>query len=262
MRFISDDLVVDKTSQLPVRVLGAGLPRCATSSLQSALESSYIQRGPCMHMAHVIPHADRGDLVLVAMKETGIVRRQNLLHGLFDGFQSTTDFPGCFFVNDLMDMYPEAKIIMNTRPGGGTQWARSIQALTWARTTSYRMVTSLWKTDRNLHAIWLEWGRQSCQRHELTADELFSAKHYDLHNAWVRAEAAKRGREVLEFEPRDGWEPLCGILGEKPPPDLPFPHLNDAAEVRFVKRVLYARGIVSWLAVFGVALGTAKWLIP
>jgi hypothetical protein len=60
----------------------------------------------------------------------------------------------------------------------------------------------------------------------LADDELMTAKHYDVHNAWIHAEAAKRGREVLEFEPKDGWESLCAMFGKNAPKNEPFPYEN------------------------------------
>ncbi|KKK27042.1 hypothetical protein ARAM_001138 [Aspergillus rambellii] len=235
MRFVTDDLVVDRTSSVQIQVIGAGLPRCATSSLQAALESNYINLDPCMHMAHVSPHADRGTLLLTALREPNAATRHKLLHGIFDGFQATTDFPGCMFADDLMDMYPEAKIVLNKRPGGAR--------------------------NRNLYSVWRTFMQRSMVSFGLTADELFTAKHYDAHNEWVCAEAAKRGREVLEFEPRDGWASLCKFLGKQAPgddDDEPFPHRNDASEIRMVQIVLYARGGLSWVALAGVVYGIAR----
>ena len=61
MRFVSDDRVVDRgANKRKMAVIAAGLPRCATSSLQKALESDVIGCYPSMHMAHVVPHPDRG----------------------------------------------------------------------------------------------------------------------------------------------------------------------------------------------------------
>ncbi|CAI7612755.1 unnamed protein product [Penicillium glandicola] len=259
MRFVSDDLIVDRTAKAPMQVLGAGLPRCATSSMQAAMESEHINYRPSMHMAHIAPHVDRSNTVLLAMRESNTERRQKLLHQIFDGFQATSDFPGCAFIDDLMDMYPEAKIVLNLRPGGGSSWEKSIRMLYWAKETSYYVLTFLWKTDRNLHAIWLLYV-QSCMRNfGLTEEEVFTEKHYDAHNAWVHAEAAKRGREVLEHEPKDGWEPLCTFLGKETPENEPYPHRNDASEIRMVKWILYTRGIVSWLVVVGTTYGVTRW---
>jgi len=261
MRFLSDDLLVDRTDRAPIQVLGAGLPRCATSSLQAALESQHINLTPCMHFAHVAPHAERGAILLAALQENNTARRHKLLHKLFDGFKATTDFPGAMFMDDLMDMYPDAKIVLNKRPGGGRQWEQSIKVLTWAGSPVYYAICFLWKTDRNLYKIWHAFLEHTQRNLGLAADELLTAKHYEVHNAWIRAEAAKRGREVLEFEPRDGWEPLCGMLGKVVPKDEPFPRRNDASEVRMVVRILYARGIISWLALTGVVYGIVKWIV-
>lgn len=61
MRFITDDRVVDHgANKRTMAVIAAGLPRCATSSLQKALESDVIGCYPSMHMAHIVPHPERG----------------------------------------------------------------------------------------------------------------------------------------------------------------------------------------------------------
>lgn len=44
--------------------------------------------------------------------------------------------------------------------------------------------------------------------------------------------------KLLVFEPSQGWEPLCKLLG-KPIPDQPFPHLNDTQQ--FINMVKYVR---------------------
>lgn len=104
-RFITDDRVIDtKTGAQSIKVICAGLPRCATSSLQTALEGPVIGISPCMHMAHVAPHADRLRLCLAAMAEMDdTTRRQEILGTLFAGYAATADFPGIFFIDDLMD---------------------------------------------------------------------------------------------------------------------------------------------------------------
>ena len=114
VRFLSDSRVVDPSSRR-LQVIAAGLSRCATSSVQAALESPYLDFNPSMHMAHVAPHAHREQLVIDAMQEENRERRHKLLHQLFDGYAATSDFPGWAFVDDLMDMYPEAKVVLNQR---------------------------------------------------------------------------------------------------------------------------------------------------
>lgn len=261
MRFLSDTVVVDRTDQTPMQVLGAGLPRCATSSIQAALESQYIGLTPCMHFAHIAPNAGRGDILLDALRENDTARRHKLLHKLFDGFLATTDFPGAMLMDDLMDMYPDAKIVLNKRPGGGRQWEQSIKVLSWGGSPVYYALCYLWKTDRNIYTMWHSAMERFQSKLGITADEVWTAKHYDAHNAWIHAEAAKRGREVFEFEPQDGWESLCAFIGKEAPKDEPFPHRNDASEIRMLARILYARGVISWLALGGWVFGTVRWLV-
>lgn len=260
MRFFENKIASEQAVH-PMRVLAAGLPRCATSSIQNALESSYICLAPCMHFASIAPSTTRGDLVLAALHEKDTARRHKLLHHLLHGFQAAADFPTSIFMDDLMDMYPDAAIVLNKRPGGGQQWAPSMRLLTFAASPVYRGLCVLWKTDRNVAAMW-DGVMALCQtKLNLTAEELLTVKHYEAHNAWVRAEATKRGRAFLEFEPGDGWEPLCKLVGKPAPTDVPFPFINDASEVRLVVKILYARGAISWLVLGALVFGLGKVLM-
>lgn len=74
------------------------------------------------HMVHIIPSPRFSKLVIQALQETDKARRHKILHQIFDGFRATTDFPGVWFIDDLMDMYPEAKIVLNQREGGAKPW--------------------------------------------------------------------------------------------------------------------------------------------
>src|SRR5438045_7671756 len=50
---------------------------------------------------------------------------------------------------------------------------------------------------------------------------------YDRHNAAVRREVP--ADRLVEWQPGDGWEPLCAALGLDVP-DEPFPHVNTTDE--------------------------------
>lgn len=49
---------------------------------------------------------------------------------------------------------------------------------------------------------------------------------YERRLAQVRAEIVPE--RLVEWQPADGWEPICHALGV-PVPDLPFPHVNTTA---------------------------------
>lgn len=248
MRVVNESINVDRKGLgSRMKVIGAGLPRCATSSLQAAFESPTFNLNPCMHMAHIAPNAGRERLILQAMQEDNREKRQKLLHEVFDGFEATTDFPGFWFIDDLMDMYPDAHIVLNQREGGGDAWFQSFtNAIGFFMTRTYYYICFPQVTDRlhwQIHhvakGLWRKrWG---CERGQ---------EFYDVYQAFVLAEAKKRGRDVLIWKAQDGWKPLCELLGKESPKE-PFPWVNDAATMATVKKILVARGILSWTAIVG-----------
>ena len=82
-------------------------------------------------------------------------------------------------------------------------------------------------------------------------------KGYDIHLENVRNSVPKE--RLLEFNVKEGWEPLCKFL-ELPIPDMPFPHVNDKVKIRgmifcyevitfiFMFWPLYCMAFVSWLS--------------
>lgn len=252
MRFVSDVSDGDHSAKGPcLQVLGAGLPRCATSSLQEALEMPVLGYAPCMHMAHLAPHAARLRIIIAAMQEPDRARRQALLHKIWDGYQSTTDFPGFWFVDDLMDMYPDAAIVLNQRAGGAAPWWRSFSdSLMFFGSPTYRLLCLPFATDRlhsRIHRIAAE------RMQERFGVARVGPDFYDKYQAYVLREAEKRGRPVLVWQPRDGWVPLCKFLGRPVPAGVDFPHVNDAATMTFLRRFLLARGLLAWATLLGSA---------
>ncbi|KAK3181636.1 hypothetical protein K4F52_007014 [Lecanicillium sp. MT-2017a] len=241
-----------------MKVIGAGLSRCATSSLQEALEYPDLGFSPCIHMAHVIPNPKRARLVIAALQEDDREKRHKILHQLFDGWESTTDFPGFWFVEDLMDMYPDAQIVLNQRVGGGEAWYKSFKEnLGFFGTATYRNVCLLYETDRlhyRMHAVIAE---QWDKRWSVPLGPEF----YGQHQEYVLEAAKKRGREVLVWKAEDGWEPLCRFLDKPVPKEKPFPWVNDAATIKTLTKILVVRGLVSWGALLG-SVGAVYWYAP
>lgn len=254
VRFISDTSDANLSARGPqMRVIGAGLSRSATSSLQAAFESPVFGFTPCMHMAHVVPHTSREQIIIDATLEEDVHVRRKMLHQIFDGYQAATDYPTWWFIDDMMDMYPDALIVLNQRGGGGVPWSKSLQGsigFFWSWT--YLVTCALWKTDRlhwRIHQVTRQvWSRKWKNQ--------FSPEFYDEYQAFVLAEANKRGRQVLIWKAEDGWGPLCKFLDKEPPKDEPFPWVNDAADMTMLKRILVGRGLLSWAALFGGVYAT------
>jgi len=260
MRFLHPEKGVTLDPDQTLKVIAAGLPRCATSSLQAALDNE-LGYAPCMHMAHVAPFADRLKLSYEALLETDKPKRQAILHKLFDGYAATCDFPGSFFLDDLLEMYPDAKVILNKRRSPEA-WHRSIvDTIQFYSTRTYLWTTCLSATDYWHFYCHMALKKQAERR--FGCDSLFNIEMYNLHNDWVKDVAAKQGKEVLDWEPSMGWDPLCKFL-DKPVPKTSFPHINDTQNMKVIRLFLIQRGLLKWVAVLSVpvvALGAYFWMM-
>ncbi|KAH7153524.1 hypothetical protein EDB81DRAFT_687801 [Dactylonectria macrodidyma] len=245
VRFISDSRKAPVESNAPLLLIGAGVPRAATSSMQAAFEQ--LGFNPCLHMAEIIPHASREQIMLDALREKDKERRQKLLLQLVRGYESICDLPVVFFTPDLMDMFPDVKIVLNGRPSSEAWAVSAFDSLGFFFTTWFKWTGLLWKTDRLWYALNMECFKWVKEHFDI--DEVFTPKLYDAYYDHVRAEVRKRGKEVLEFKAEDGWEPLCKFLG-KEIPDGPFPRLNEKKTFAIVKWIIITRGLLAWAALF------------
>ena len=90
-----------------MKLIGAGFPRTGTLSQKIALE--VLGYGPCYHMVNVL--ADLPQALLWDRALDGEAPWSEL----FDGFESTVDWPGGYFYKELVEEYPDAKVLLSTR---------------------------------------------------------------------------------------------------------------------------------------------------
>jgi hypothetical protein len=246
------------TGTAEMRVLALGLPRSGTTSLKQVFESDVFDLDPCMHMVRTAYNVQKVKDLLKALNESDRDKRHQILHTLFDGFGATTDAPGAFFPDDLMDMYPDAAIVLNQRENG-TVWETSfVGALGWTRTLTYRIICFPIYRSRLNYAMMRDGVARTQDLVGAPRLRLWNAEFYDRFNEFVREEARKRGRPVLEWKPADGWAPLCRFLGKPEPTDgRPFPRTNDMAGMVAWRNTLYKMGLMQW-AIWGGYAG-ALW---
>jgi hypothetical protein len=151
-------------------------------------------------------------------------------HVLFQNFQATVDFPASVVYKELMEAFPEAKIVHTVRDP--ERWYDS----TYETIYQVKSVVPNWLqklvplvsrfTEMERRLIWqnlFEGNFENRQR----AIEIFH-QHTEAVKSTVPAE------RLLIFNVNEGWEPLCQFL-DVPLPDRPFPHVNgrDAMLRRF-----------------------------
>src|SRR5215208_5262930 len=105
-----------------MKLIGAGLPRTATLSQKVALEMLGV--GPCYHMVNVLGDLDQARYWKRALDGEGPWDE------VFDGFQSTVDWPGGYFYEELIEKYPDAKVLLSVRDP--ERWAESMEQTVWA----------------------------------------------------------------------------------------------------------------------------------
>ena len=102
-------------------LIGAGFGRTGTTSTKAALEQ--LGLGPCHHMSGVNSAQAR------VFRDAYLGKEVNW-RVLMNDYRSTTDFPACTFYKELMEAYPEAKVLLTVRPA--EKWFRSAESTIFA----------------------------------------------------------------------------------------------------------------------------------
>lgn len=196
---------------MALKVIGAGLGRTGTLSLKLALEK--LGFGPCYH-AMELPIAEFRPVPLWVDAIAG----KPDWDAIFDGYQSTTDYPGCCFWPELIAHYPDAKVILTTRDADG--WFESIASTLFSPEIRPRALQGLMGPLNRHFTKGLEEDRLG-DRDTMT----------DHFNRWNQAviEGVPSNR-LLVYSAEDGWEPLCRFL-DVPVPDTPYPRVNSRDEL-------------------------------
>jgi Sulfotransferase domain len=204
-----------------MRVLGVGLPRTATLSQKLAFETLGI--GPCYHMVDVLSDLDR----VAAWTEA--LDGDADWDGIFESYQSTVDWPGGYFYRELLDTYPDAKVVLSVR--SPESWARSMEeticGILYDQTLMHDLSSARSRVDpgwaRYIEFMKTLWKRSGIVPDESAIDAASLGAAMQRYNDEVKASTDN----LLVWTAGDGWEPLCEFL-ELPVPDVPFPHVNDA----------------------------------
>lgn len=229
----------------PMEVICLGLPRCATSTLKVLLEAT-LSVGPCMHMSRCLPQPAKMALVERALKEPDAEKRRSILFQLFDGAAATADFPGHLFVEDLVVMYPNAKFILNTRAGGGAKgWSESMkEAIGPFVSFKYRVACWWSRPDWQHYRAEVAW--EEFVKRKLGTQTFYEEAVYERHNQWVRKTVEGAGKELLEWEPGMGYQPLCDFIGRKVP-EGEIPRMNEREQMKKVFAWRISIGMKLWL---------------
>ena len=256
-------------------VIGAGYGRTGTSSLQEAL--SILGYGPVYHMREVFRndgHVHKWNNKVVKFKlennnngDKDVLIPKETWDDIFRGYNSTMDFPAVTYWEDLYKVYPTAKIILSIRDDE-YKWYQSVLQTIAPPNLLWRILyklTGLYDYDfsyMTYHTVWKAiYDSSGCsggdEDDNSTNDNTTTfnidmvrthpevmMKGYKNHNQNVISKVPSHN--LLVFNVKDGWKPLCDFLNCDIPKkkaqgednketmvemvEMEFPHINDSKQ--------------------------------
>ena len=207
------------------------MPRTGTLTQKVALEMLGV--GPCYHMVDVLADLDQAKLWQRALDGEAPWEQ------IFDGFNSTVDWPGGYFYRELIDVYPDAKVLLSVREPQA--WERSMRDTVWAVRHGESLVRLLSSAQAHVNEQWRGF-LEMIDRLVWEGEGTFASGHAEpqqLIDTMIRhnreVERNVPSERLLVWSVEEGWQRLCEFL-EVPVPRQPFPHVNDRTE--FLNRVI------------------------
>ncbi|UCI24737.1 sulfotransferase family protein [Mesorhizobium sp. B2-8-5] len=194
---------------MSLKVIGTGFGRTGTDSMREAL--TMLGFGPCHHMSEVMAHEEQKALWRALAKGAAPDWDR-----LFAGYKSCVDWPSAHYWRELIEIYPQARVILTWR--SPESW--------WESFEKTLLPAIAGSTDHDSLGVSLVSkqvfdGRPQDRAHAI-------AIYRDNVEAVLNTVPAER---LLVHKLGDGWAPLCAHLGI-PVPDEPYPSRNSTQEFR------------------------------
>jgi Sulfotransferase domain len=197
---------------MALNVIGSGLGRTGTKSLQTAL--NILGLGPCHHMAEVFMHPESMALWIEA--GNGGPRWD----AIFANYHCAVDYPSAAYWRELTLRYLDAKVLHTTRDPEA--WFESTQATIFAPDG---VAVQAIRSGEGLAAAFFASFTEPFK--DRLNDRAFLIDYFQRHHEEVMATIP--AERLLVYEAGQGWEPLCEFLGVSLPAE-PYPFENSRAE--------------------------------
>ena len=197
---------------MALKVVGSGLGRTGTKSMQTAL--NMLGMGPCHHMVEVFAHPESRFLWIDAAKG------KPDWDAIFANYHAMVDYPGARYWREIAAHYPNAKVLHTVRDPD--QWFESTQATIFAPGGPG---TQGGPFAEFFASFMGDFG-------DKIHDRAFMTDYFRRHTENVIREIP--AERLLVYNVGDGWGPLCNFLGV-PVPAEPYPSENSRSD--FIARL-------------------------
>lgn len=243
---------------VPMEVLSLGFSRTGTLSMQEAL--SILAYPHPYHYSDIFANVKDADMWQEALNakfknpDPNFPWREHF-DKLLGDCGAVTDAPSVLFWKELVDAYPEAKVVLVERDED--KWYPSASTLIEGVLNPFaqyvlRYTDPLWfGRIIGCGAAWIEAFFGSANP---TQAKKNARAAYRKHYADIRAYVPKK--RLLNYQLGSGWEPLCKFLGKKEP-EVPFPHRNEAATLERAFGSVIAKAFKHSFVNLGAIVGAA-----
>ncbi|KAI1634608.1 P-loop containing nucleoside triphosphate hydrolase protein [Biscogniauxia mediterranea] len=215
---------------VPMKVLLLGCGRTGTASMRAAMKQlGYVDTYHMMNCSIENPPDALLWMDALRAKYDGIGEfTRKDWDKLLGNAQAVCDWPACAFAKELIEAYPEAKVVLTGRDVDSWH-ASTMKTVYWRVTDPELRLLSHFNWAAGMYYPMLKKFFDTFFEGDFPnrGKEVFT-RHYEEVKKMVPAE------NLLEFRVQDGWEPLCKFLGEKVPEGEKFPNVNDNSD--FVAR--------------------------
>lgn len=244
-----------------LQVIGAGLPRTGTASFSEALRilldapvyhgGTQTTMGTPVEIRTWIEVLNHFPFRTYQDRKVALA----LMDQRLDGYAAVTDAPATGLVPELLELYPDAKVICTVR--NEDSWERSMAGVASA-STKWFLRALLLPLPAMRHFVdyinalreqWLFLYGETEPPTRVT---------YRKHMAWLQGNVPA-DRLVL-VDVKDGWEPLCRALGREVP-DIPFPKVNDSEAIERLSKRVITQGLLRWSICVAVGITAVSYYL-
>ena len=235
-----------------MKVICAGWGRTGTRSLKYALE--HINGQPSYHMQNIL--LNKKD----AKKWHDLIfnnKNNYNWDNIYKGYGACLDFPSCNYYKELMDFYPDAKVILNLRDD--ESWVKSWNVLNnqILKSFTFRFIAKLpytsFKLHKDIHNEMILGARGAFGGAK--TDEEKMQKFNDWNQSVIDYVPKDR---LLVYKVSEGWDPICKFLNVNLP-DISLPYKNKTKNTGHMSRFINAMFIILIIGIISVICSSIFW---